>query len=355
MKKLESAFLLCFVSIHAVLNLSGCSEENISGPIVFPVTRGAYILSEGTNPSTSKLSFYSASKDSFYQSIYSGNLAFPDGLEIYNNDLYLVEQGPGFGGPGKLYQLDSNGGLKFSSNPFGSNPYAIAIAGQHAFITNGPGSKVSVIDLASLSFVQEINVGVYPQEILFTNAKLFVCNTSAFGGNADSTISLIDPNTNTVVHTISLRKDPTSIKSTEENHSLVIYAGCQGGGGMIYKIDPGTFNKLDSFNLPNGFDKDLVVLNGAIYFISASNNIDKLDLTTRAVTTFITNPGAPAYFYGYNADAVSGKHYVLDAKNFLVEGSLYIYSSGGILEKTFSAGIGPRRVIFRYGTEAGGS
>jgi len=355
MKKLTMFPVLVFVLVFTLFQFNGCGEETMIPPLYYTVTNGAYILSEGTNPSNSKLSFYSVDKDTFYQSIYSGSLAFPDGLVFYESDLYLVEQGPTFGGQGKLNQLDSNGGLKFSSIPFGSSPYSIAIAGQRAYITNGPSGSVSVLELSGLTYVQDITVGAYPQEILFTFGKVFVCNTSAFGGNADSTISVIDPNSNTVTQSIILRKDPTSIIRVQINNRVVLYAGCQGGGGIIYEIDPGTNNKLDSFMLPNGFDKDMSFSNNYIYFISGSNNIDRLDPIDRSVTTIITNPGGSSYFYGYGYDDINMRHYVLDAKNFTVDGSLYIYLQNGTLEKTFTTGVGPRRVVFKTGTAIGGS
>jgi YVTN family beta-propeller protein len=347
MKKLTFVSLLLISSFFVFSSINGCGEESIVNPVYTTSTFGAYILSEGTTPLNSRLSFYSTTRDSFYQNIYSGNLAYPDGLVYYESDLYLVEQGPTFGGQGKLNQLDSNGGLKRSSTPFGSSPYSIVIVGQRAYITNGPSSSVSVLELSSLTFVQDIPVGAYPQELLFTFGKVFVCNTSAVGGDADSTISVIDPNTNTVIQIIALRMDPTSIIRTEVNHAVSIYAGCQGGGGIIYKIDPGTNNKLDSFMMPNGFDKDMSFSNNYIYFISGSNNIDRLDLSDGSVTTVITNPGGGSYFYGYAYDNVNMRHYVLDAKNFTIDGSLYIYSQSGSLEKTFTTGVGPRRVVFK--------
>ncbi len=355
MKKLINAFLFVFASLIILTSFNGCGDENIVNNLVTTVTNGAYIVSEGTSPSNSRLSFYSTTRDSFYQNIYSGSLAYPDGLELFNGDLYLVEQGPTFGGNGKIYLLDSNGGLKISSNPFGSSPYSIALTNERAYVTNGPGSKVSVLELRNLTFVQDISVGAYPQEIISSSGKIFVCNMSAFGGNSDSTVSVIDINTNSVVNTIVLRKDPSSIKSVVGVGGNDIYIGCQGGGGIIYKVNAETSSKIDSFSLPNGFDKDLCVYNGSVYFISAANNIDKLDLSARTVTTFITNPGSPSYFYGYNIDIINGKHYVLDAKNFTVDGSLYIYSSSGNLERTFTTGVGPRRVVFKTGVESIGS
>jgi YVTN family beta-propeller protein len=275
---------------------------------------------------------------------------------LYQGNLYLVEQGPNFGGNGKLYKLDSAGNIINSSNPFGSSPYSLGISYYKIYVTNGPASSISVLDFASLNLIKQIDVGVYPQEILATVNKVFVCNTSAYGGQADSTVSVIDVITDSVISVISLRKDPTSIAESFENGANYIYVGCQGGGGVIYKIDWATFNKLDSFSLANGFDKDMVCSNNAVYYISASNNIDKLDLATRNVSTVVTNPSpGTSYYYGYNLDIINMKHYVLDAANFQVNGQLLIYSSSGTLEKSFNTGVGPRRIIFKMGTAQGGS
>jgi YVTN family beta-propeller protein len=349
----RSIFVFCLITI--LVFAGGCAEEHMPGPVTHQITDGAYILSEGTNASNSKLSFYSVVNDSFYQSIYSGSLAYPDGLMLLEGNLYLVEQGPVYGGNGKLYKLDSAGNTLLTSAPFGSSPYSLGISYFKVYVTNGPGSNVSVFDYSTLNLIKEIGVGVYPQEILATVNKVFVCNTSAYNGQSDSTVSVINSLTDSISAVITLRKDPTSITESFENNANIVYAGCQGGGGMIYKIDWSSLNKLDSFSLSNGFDKDMVYHNGSIYYISALNNIDKLDLASRTVSTVVMNPGSGAYFYGYNFDEINLKHYVLDAKNFQANGSLNIYSSSGSLERSFTAGVGPRRVVFKKGTAYGGS
>ncbi|MFI5211670.1 MAG: hypothetical protein ACHQIH_02215, partial [Ignavibacteria bacterium] len=112
MKKLN-AIPFVFVSVFVLTQFNGCGDEDIVNPVFVQVTDGAYILSEGTNPTNSALSFYSVDRDSFYQDIYSGDLAYTDGIEMWGGDVFIVEQG-NFGGSGRLYQLDSNGGLKRS-------------------------------------------------------------------------------------------------------------------------------------------------------------------------------------------------------------------------------------------------
>ncbi len=336
--------------VLTIISLSGCTREEIiiPEPPVVLTTNGAYILSEGgVNPGSSKLSFYSITKDSFYTNIFSSGILglFPSGLIFKSNNLFLTEQG-NFGSAGKIYKLDTNGSMLLSQ-VVGTNPYSLAAANNKIYISNGPAGNVSVVDMNSLSFVRNIRVGVYPQEIMAIGNKIFVCNTSLFGGAQDSTVSVIDATTDNVVKTIIVQKDPSSLAITNDNKLLV---GCPGQFGYVYLIDPGSYNKLDSFLSIDGFGKDIAVDSESddIFFISNSNNITKINLVSRVSSILLANPSpASVLFYGYNYESVNKKHYVCDAKNFAVAGSLNIYNEIGALEKIYTTGIAPRRIVFK--------
>jgi YVTN family beta-propeller protein len=332
MKKILLSLILFFI-----LTISNSYSQNTK----------AFILSEGGGaPGSGKLSSYNYSGNSFSNSITTpGNLGlYPDGIAKYNSNLFVLEQG-GFGGQGKIYRMDSTG-LILNSQAFGTNPYSLAIANNKIYATNGPASKVTVLNITSLSTIKEISVGVYPQEILGFQNKVFVCNTSAFGGSNDSSVTIIDATTDSVVARIYFATEPTSLAISNDGKILV---GCIGFDGKIYKVDPVTMQIVDSYTIADGFDKDIAVDKNSdnIYYIDYANNISRLNLSTRVHTTFITNNSpASSYFYGYNFDYTNNKHFALDAKNFLVSGSLYIYGSTGSLEQTFATGVAPRRVIF---------
>ena len=113
--------------VLTIISLSGCTREEIiiPEPPVVLTTNGAYILSEGgVNPGSSKLSFYSITKDSFYTNIFSSGILglFPSGLIFKSNNLFLTEQG-NFGSAGKIYKLDTNGSMLLSQ-VVGTNPYS---------------------------------------------------------------------------------------------------------------------------------------------------------------------------------------------------------------------------------------
>lgn len=345
-------YFLYLVCLSSIFHLAGCNRDEVVNPPIFVnASEGAYILSEGVfTPGTSGLSFFNATQDSFYTSIFKpANLGVtPDGLIIFNNNLFITEQGNN-GSQGKIYKTDTVGRV-LSFKDVGINPYSLTHTNNKLYVTNGPANNVSVVNLNDLTTLKTINVGIFPQEILSFNNKVFVCNTSLFGGASDSTVSVIDAVSDQVINTIQVRKTPSSLAITNDGKILI---GCPGssGTGIIYKVDPENFAKLDSFNTPAGFDKDLTVNknNNDVFYISFTNNIIRLNLSTKINSIFIdkTSSGG-VFFYGYNFDHKNKIHYVTDARNFSTNGNLYIYNETGNLIKTYTTGgYAPRRIVLK--------
>jgi len=284
-------------------------------------------------------------KDTFYSNIfYPGNLGlFTSGIILHNNYLYVLEQG-NYGAPGKIYQLDTTGKVLYS-NIIGINPYSLTVINNKIYYTNGPTGNVGVLNLNDLSFIKNISVGAYPQEIISYDGKVFVCNTSIFGGAQDSTVSVIDAQRDAEIFKINIKKDPSAIGITRDNFLII---GCNGSNGLIYIVDPNTYVKTDSIITPEGFGKDLNIdsQTNNIYFISYAGNIVRLDLNTKLSTTIIQNQNpASSFFYGYSFDSKNQKHYLCDARNFSSNGYFLVLNMNNYIEKSFSTGIAPRRIV----------
>lgn len=355
-KEIRLKRLLVFLIAVMIIFSQGCNEDDIiNPPVIVNSSKGVYVLSEGGFSSgTSKLSFYNNSNDSFYANIFNpGSLGLaPDGMIIENNNIYLCEQG-NFGSAGKVYLTDTNGTV-ISSGDAGTNPYSLAIANNKIYLTNGPANNVTVLDKNSLAVITTVNVGLYPQEILAVGNKVFVCNTSLFTGETDSTVSVIDATTDIVTATIEVRYAPSSIKLSADGKVLV---GCPGDSTIaaIFKIDPDTYNKLDSFtNLRYGFCNELTVLNtDQIYYIGGATysqeDIVIYTFSLRSSAVFIPRPASPALFYGLAYDTEAGVLYAGYVPSFSTNGQLRIYNSGGVLQRDYiiTNGIGPRRLVVK--------
>ncbi len=337
--------LIYLLSVFVALVFYSCSENNPLVPPVISTSEGVFILSEGgMTPGSSKLSYYNSNKDSFYVNVFNPTTLglFPDGMIKYNNNLYITEQG-NFYAAGRIYKTDMNGTV-VSQNSVGTNPYSLCTANNKLYITNGPTSKVSVVEVNSLNTIKEINVGVYPQEIISYNNKVFVCNTSTYGGASDSTVSIIDANSDEVTKILRVDKDPSGLAITNDGRLLV---SSNSTGGKIYVFEATTYNLIDSLFSPYGFSKDFSIdkLSNVVYFIGINSDIVKLNLDTRAFTKFISKPSTQSFIYGYVYDYVSQKHYLADAGDFASVGNLLVYSAGGTSLKSLNTGVAPRRII----------
>jgi YVTN family beta-propeller protein len=337
--------LIYILSVFITLAFYSCNENNPVIPPVISTSEGVFVLSEGgMTPGSSKLSYYNSKNDSFYVSVFNPTTLglFPDGMIKYNNNLYITEQG-NFYAAGKVYKTDMNGTV-VSQNSVGTNPYSLCTANNKLYITNGPTSKVSVVEVNSLNTIKEINVGVYPQEIISYNNKVFVCNTSTYGGASDSTISVIDANSDEITKTLRVDKDPSGLVITNNGRLLV---SSNSASGKIYVFEATNFNLIDSLYSPYGFSKDFSAdkLSNVVYFIGSNSDIVKLNLDTRVFSKFITKPNAQSFIYGYAYDYVGQKHYLADAADFASSGSLLVYSASGTLSKTLITGVAPRRII----------
>jgi YVTN family beta-propeller protein len=334
-----------------ILIIAGCNRDTIVDSLTNPPTpvtkTGLYILCEGASAGTSRLSFYDFDT-LFYASIFKpGSLGnAPDGLIYDGNNILLTEQGA-YSGQGKIYRIDTGGNV-INSQIVGINPYTLCIANNKIYITNGPANNVSVVDFDNLTTIKNINVGIYPQEILSYNNKVFVCNTSSYySGLNDSTVTVIDAQSDTVIGNITLRREPSSIVLSNDKKLLI---GCKSLNGNIYLVDPNSFAKLDSFNVSNvgGFDRDISIdkTSNDLYFISYANTICKLNLISRASETIINNPSpANICYYGYVFDSKRRNHYVANARAFTSDGLVHKYDIYGTMLASYYTGYAPRRFL----------
>ncbi len=310
-----------------------------------------YVLSEGGfSAGTSKLSMLDVPAGNFTQSIFSpGSIGlYPDGLIFHNNYMYLTEQG-NYLSSGKIYKLDTLGNV-LNSAVVGMNPYSLAIANNKIYITNGPASNVTILNLNDFSFIKNVSVGVYPQEIISFNGKIFVANNSLYGGASDSTVSVIDPVLDSVVATIIVKKDPSSFAVSNDNY---LFVGCPGdeNSGKVFKINPVSLEIVETFSIPTyGVGKDISVDKNSndIYLIGYTNDIVKYNLATSNSSLILSSVFPNNYYYGYGFDYTMKRHYVLDAKNFTVQGSMLILDSTSTILSNYNTGIAPIRLLFKY-------
>src|SRR6266699_2959199 len=122
-----------------------------------------------------------------------------------------------------------------------------AVIDYHAYVANTTNSTVSVIDKVSNSVIATVPVGDTPTDVKAypPNHRVYVAN------NAGQSISVIDTNTNTVVTTIPLGTGSPFGLALSNDGSRLYATG--GGDDNVYVIDTATntvIATLTGFDVP---------------------------------------------------------------------------------------------------------
>lgn len=351
MKQQFSLFVVILIA------LTGCKKDDpVAPPSELPsAVAGVFIVNEGGfQKSNASLSFYLPDSHKVYADIFSA--ANNRTLGDIANDMVLFEN-KGFIVVNNSHKIEvisletyvSLGTLNLPS----SSPYKMVVASQHkAYVTNYATNSVTVFNPTTLQVMKEIAVGKNPKGIVLFNNKVYVCNSGDF--SADSTVSVIDVNTDSVVTTMTVGLGPNDLGVDEDGE---IFVRCYGYSdwsnpgndiaGNIAVIN--TASNTVSGNIPISLltlghpDKIAVSKKGYGYVLTASGVV-KFDTKAHTISS---TPIIAKFGYGIAIDPVDEQIYVCDPKDFVNNGQIFIYSKEGIVQDSVTVGIAPSTIVFK--------
>ncbi len=235
--------------------------------------------------------------------------------------------------------------------------YAVAVASNKAFITNGSGDGiVAVLNLDNYSITKTIPVGDGPEQMEIASGNVYVCNSGGWG--VDSTVSVINIGSETVTKTIKVGDIPTKIiRDAQEN----LWVLCNGqtdfsAWPIVKNLTPAKLVRINTstqsvdrvFTLieANGNTQKLNIAignNGTSVYYAIDNDIYKLgiDVTALPSSKLFTTSGIYGLGTSYNQQI-----WVLQAPSFSSSGKVIKYSNAGTAIDSVSVGIGPNGVVF---------
>ncbi len=235
--------------------------------------------------------------------------------------------------------------------------YVLGVTDKKAYLTNGSFTgSVKVINLDSLEVESEIPVGSGPENIIMAGTRVFVANSGGWG--TDSTISVINPETDALTHTIYVGDNPTDLV---EDANGDIWVLCKGkveydqNWNVIAETDS-RLVQVKASNLTVGESiiigkkgdffspLHLAVSNdGKMLYYAESDGVYKMEISSGNAPT---EPFIEGSFYGVDVDPESGRIYVLKAYGFDANGSVYRYEDEGYLVDSIRVGIAPNAAVF---------
>ena len=229
-------------------------------------------------------------------------------------------------------------------------PRNIVFSGSNAYVSCYDG-YVDVIDTATLSVTQRIQVGANPEGMAIANNKLYVANSGGLNfPNVDSTLSVIDLSTNSELQKIIIGKNPSVVIADSQGEIYVINRGDYGAiPSSISRID--TQNDVVLQTLPinatniTKMNSDFLIAN--LDYTTNASSVALFDPITEAIVNanFINTSGI-ATLYGIQYNLGNNQIYILDAMNFTNTGYVRTFSSTGVAMQSYQIGLNPNKIVF---------
>ncbi len=342
---------------------SGCKKDD-DNPVPVPpepFSNGAFISNEGTfGLSNASVSFHDFGGDSVRNGIFSEVNHRPLGkllqsMHLANGNAYMVLN------LSDTIVVADAGTFKETGVITGlSLPRYMTSYNGKGYITQwGEGGVVKTVDMTSGAVLKTIPVGTGPEQVSYVNGRIVVCNGGGY--TVDSTLSVIDPQGDSVVQTVYVGHNPKGLVTDRSNNVWVLCFGyikydsafniVLETPSKLVRLSAQSFQKTAEFIISStkhpqyiGVSKDKfkVFYGGGFGF----NGIYAMDISATEPPAEPLIDGS-RYFYGFGVFGGNGQIFALDAGDFVTPGTMYRYDDQGNEIKSYRVGIAPNGVWFQ--------
>lgn len=245
-------------------------------------------------------------------------------------------------------------------NGFASPRYFLPVSANKAYVSDWSDNNIKIIDINALSIAGSIPTGTGPEQMLLSNNKVFVTNVGGFG--IDSTVTVIDANTDAVIATLNVGLNPNSIELDANGKLWVLCSGWYGpdftGGtaddiaGKLLQINPVT-NDIEAEYMMQQFDHPIKLAinnskNELFYLMGVSGYEGAVYKFKIDDSTLPTTPLINKNFYGLGINPSDNDIYCGYSPVFGQSGYMFRFLNNGTLKDSLQVGIGPNGFIFNY-------
>lgn len=347
--------LIKLVSCLCLL-LFSCGKDNEPPVTIDTISNGALVLCEGLfQQNNSQLSFVSFENNQVENNFFlnRNNRQLGDtgnDLKRYGDKIYIVVN---VSSTIEILDANSFASIKQISMMNGATakqPRSIAFHEGLAYVTCFDG-YVDVIDTISLTINSRIQVGLNPERMAIANNKLYVTNSGGLNTPLmDSTVSIIDLNTQQEIEKITVGMNPGTIKADPYGDIYVVARGNYSNvPSRMKRINSQTDNVEETFGADISgislFNNDFLI---TYYdFASAQNNVGLFNTNTETIELDEFMPlNEIQTLYGLSYNPVNNKIYISDAMGYTNTGYIREYDAQGNYIQSYHVGLNPSKILF---------
>lgn len=212
--------------------------------------------------------------------------------------------------------------------------------------STGTDGSIQVINLDNFTIEKEIPTGSGAEQMILENDRLYVVNSGGWG--RDSTLVVIDTNTDEIVNTIVIGDNPNSMVKDVNNDIWTISLGHTENWndpndplntkGKLVRLENEQI--VQSFEVPGG--RNLVINeDGTKMYFTLNDFAGTVYDHWISQDNLSTDPFITGSFYRLGFDPVSRNLLAADAKDFATTGLIQMRDINGDLVRSFEAGIIP--------------
>ena len=343
--------------------------------------KGVYVLNEGNYQfSNASLSFYDIEADTVANNLfYKANNApigdVAESMALIGDKLYIIVNNSNY-----IYKVDANTiecdiTKPYKLTDFYSPREMFVVAPDKAYVSDLIGTSLWIINPQEMTHTGSVAMGNTTEKMVRTGNELYVSNWSYYYTNAYShesyhTVQVVDLNNDVKVADIEVGKEPNTMAVDKNGHVWVLCEGRSwddeydefgvpyGENPTLWEIDPMLKTATRRYEFKGPYEDDDEIkgvattlranLTGEKFFLIYNNEVRRFDLNTMSLSdSFRITPEPQGLFYNMAVDPNTGDLYVADAKNYVMNGTVYRYSEDGVLLTSFVAGIIPSAMLFK--------
>ena len=264
-------------------------------------------------------------------------------LQRYGNKLYVLVNVSS-----TLEVLDANTGnpikqISMQLNGKAKQPRNIVFQEGKAYISCFDG-YVDVLDTSTLQIQKRIKVGDNPEHMLVLKDRLYVSNSGGLNASLDSTLSVIDCNSNLEISKIVVGKNPGKIVAQNDS---ILYVHVRGNYSSIpselKKLNIGVSNTQETIPIKIlGMEKMENQL-----LIYTSETVLLYDMQKNVITnvSFISLKDIMTLYRIQYVEAIK-QLFVFDANAYTNSGYIHRFSNSGTFLQKIHVGLNPNSLIY---------